>query len=247
MKNSLRLLFIFITAMFAVIACAEKKLQSSNDTQTVSSLSLREMVLPEGWTLKVIPPEYKTIEDTVVVKASDEWVTIPAEYKWVDGEIEGYDIHEPLPNTITKPAVYKTVKEIKVVQKAYIRLSVIPAAINDKGALINPAKVVEEHVPAVTKEVHRRVIKTPAAPVEPAEYARIIESLKTPHLIENGRTRILVKPAQTFKREIPPVTRTETRRIRIQNETYALYDEQGRFIADIKTFDELKAARKTHP
>ena len=73
MKNSLRLLFIFITAMFAVIACAEKKLQSSNDTQTVSSLSLREMVLPEGWTLKVIPPEYKTIEDTVVVKASDEW------------------------------------------------------------------------------------------------------------------------------------------------------------------------------
>ena len=110
------------------------------------------MVLPEGWTLKVIPPEYKTIEDTVVVKASDEWVTIPAEYKWVDGEIEGYDIHEPLPNTITKPAVYKTVKEVKVVQKAYIRLSVIPAAINDKGALINPAKVVEEHVPAVTKD-----------------------------------------------------------------------------------------------
>ena len=247
MKNSLRLLFIFITAMFVVIACAENKNQASNDTQTVSSPSLRQMSLPKGWTLKVIPAEYKMIEDKVAVKASDEWVTIPAEYKWVDGEIEGYDIHEPLPNTITKPAVYKTVKEIKVVQKAYIRLSVIPAAINDKGALINPAKVVEEHVPAVTKEVHRRVIKTPAAPVEPAEYARIIESLKTPHLIDNGRTRILVKPAQTFKSEIPPILKTETRRIRIQNETYALYDEYGELVAVIKNFDELTAARKTHP
>jgi len=247
LQNIARILFILLTTMFVVSACAESKKQTSDNNQIVSSPSLREMVLPQGWTLKVIPPEYKVVEEEVVVTEGDEWVTIPPEYKWVDGEIEGYEIHQPLPHIITKLPIYETITETVIVHEGYTRLSVSSQIINDKSSTKISTKVVEEHVPAVTKEVHRRVIKTPAEPVEPAEYARIIESLKTPHLIENGRTRILVKPAQTFKREIPPVTRTETRRIRIQNETYALYDEQGRFIADIKTFDELKAARKTRP
>lgn len=248
MKNTARILAICLTTMLAASACSDSQNQGLDDIQAVSSNSLRKMTLPKGWTLKVIPPEYKTIiENVVLPNMTNGFVTIPPEYKWVDGEIEGYDVYEPLPHTITKPPVYMTIIETEIVQEAYIRLNVIPVVINDKGEVIEPMKVEEEHVPAVTKEVHRRVIKTPAQPIEPAEYAKIIESLKTPYLIENGRTRILVKQAQIIDREIPAVTKKEKRRIRVQNETYTLHNEKGQSIADIKTFDELKAARKTHP
>lgn len=247
MKQAAAILFISLATMLAISACAENKNKAPDNTQIVSTPSLREMTLPEGWTLKVIPPEYKTVHEQVVVTEGVEWVTIPPEYKWIDGEIEGYDLHEPLPNRLKKPPVYENVVDIITVQDAYTRLSVIPPLMNDKGSVINPMRVVEEHVPAITKNVTRRVIKTPAEPLDPAEYTKLIESMKTPHLIENGRTRILVKSAQILEREKPVVTKTKTRQMRIQNETYALYHEYGELVAVVKNFDELMAARKIRP
>jgi len=194
--------------------------------------------LPEGWTLKIIPPEYITLTEDVIVTEGDEWVTIPPKFKWVDGEIEGYSI-EPI-DTFMKPPIYKTVTDTIIVHEAYTKLSVIPQRGGDKSVGVASMKVIEEHVPPVTKDVHRRVVKTPA------ELAPPKEGRKIPYLIENGRTRIVVRPAQTFKREKPLVTKTQTRRIRTKTLTYALRDEKGRVVALIKNFDDLKAFHKTH-
>ena len=109
MKNTARILAICLTTMLAASACSDSQNQGLDDIQAVSSNSLRKMTLPKGWTLKVIPPEYKTIiENVVLPNMTNGFVTIPPEYKWVDGEIEGYDVYEPLPHTIMKPPVYMT-------------------------------------------------------------------------------------------------------------------------------------------
>jgi len=189
-KNINYILFIFLTVMFTACKDSNSKNRAAIDTPNVSPSSHREISLPKGWTISVISPQYKTVQEVVTYEPPVDLVAIPAKFKWVDGEIEGFTVHHPLPPVIMKPPIYETVTETLVVQKAYTTVSIKPETLNTDGSIIENLKVIEEHVPAVTKQVSRRVIKTPAEPFGPAEYAKRIEQMKTPHLIENGRTRI---------------------------------------------------------
>ncbi len=63
--------------------------------------------------------------------------------------------------------------------------------------IVEDAKVVERQIPAVTKEVKRRVVKTPAKLVE-----KVIPAVK-----RMVTTRVIDKPARTTTRVIPAVTK----------------------------------------
>jgi len=133
-----------------------------------------------------IPPVYETVSEPVVVQeASTELVTIPATYETVTETIVTREASTEL---VTIPATYQTVTETVVVQPQSITY-------NPNGT--------ERVIPAVTKQVTRRVVKTPAAITE-----RVIPA-KTMQI-----TREVVKtPASTQERVIPAVTKMETRRV----------------------------------
>lgn len=63
--------------------------------------------------------------------------------------------------------------------------------------IIQPAQVIEKQIPAVTKQVQRRIIKSPAKTIE-----KLI-----PAVIETVNRRVIDKPARTRKRTIRKVTK----------------------------------------
>jgi len=134
----------------------------------------------------------------VVTPASVEYETVPAEYEWVEGEIEGSTV-----DYITPPAQYETIQETVVTQEASTELVSIPPIYNPDGTIAVPASTQERVIPSVTKMVTRRVIKTPAATVE-----RVV-----PYEIKDGKTRVPVKPAKTVERAVPAVTKQVQRRV----------------------------------
>lgn len=179
--------------------------------------------LPGGYTLEEVPAEYKTetrtivtkeatteilqaspvyetVTETVVVQPSttEIVVTAPAEYEWVDGDIEGGTVEYE-----TAPVVYETVSEAVVVQEASTELVTIPPVYRPDGSVAKPAQTIERVIPSVTKMETRRVVKTPASTVE-----RVV-----PYEKRNGQTRVPVKPATVTERVVPAVTKQVTRRI----------------------------------
>ena len=94
-----------------------------------------------GLTLEEIPGVYETVEETVVVQeASTELITIPA--------------------------TFETVTETVVIQEASTETVNIPATFNSNGTVLTPARTQERAIPAITKQVTRRVLKTPARTAE---------------------------------------------------------------------------------
>lgn len=104
--------------------------------------------LGNGFFLEVVPPVFETISE-VREEPSEEWVTIPA--------------------------VFETINETVVIQEGYTELKVIPAILTDGGSRLEPAQASLVDIPAVTKSVTRRVVKTPARVVK-----RTIPCLCTP-------------------------------------------------------------------
>ena len=146
-----------------------------------------------------LPPVFETVAETIVVTPQTvDYVTIPAEYEWVDGEIEGGSVEYE-----TTPAEYETVAEPVVVQEASTELVTIPATFNTDGTIATPAQTQERVIPSVTKLETRRVVKTPASTVE-----RFV-----PYEIKDGKTRVPVKPATTIERTVPAVTKQVSRRV----------------------------------
>jgi hypothetical protein len=89
--------------------------------------------------------------------------TVPAVYITVNEK------SDPPPTSVewvTIPATFETVTETVVVQKAYSKLEVIPPIYDLDGALNTPARAIVQEVPAVTKQVSRRVVKTPSRVVK---------------------------------------------------------------------------------
>jgi len=86
-----------------------------------------------------------------------DYVITPAVYRTVT---ETVVVQEASTELVTIPAVYETVTETLVVQEASTELVAIPAT------SYNPARVEERIIPAVTKQISRRVVRTPASTQE---------------------------------------------------------------------------------
>jgi len=173
-----------------------------------------------------VPPTYETVKEMVVVQeASTELVTTPAEYEWVDGEIEGSTVEY-----VRTPAEFETVSESVVVQPAAVEYVSLPPAWETvkETILVQPEFVASDGtvVPAVTEEISRRVIKTPASTVERSipevtkqvtrrvvkTPSKTIEKI-VPFEIKDGKTRVVSKPASVQERVIPAVPKEVTRRV----------------------------------
>ena len=184
--------------------------------------------LGNGQTVEVLPSEYETITETVVVQnAATELVVSPPVYDWVDGEIPGSSVEY-----VSTPPVYETVTETIVTQEASTELVVVPAVLNPDGSVAVPARTVERSIPAVTKTETRRVVKTPASTRE-----KIV-----PNIIKDGRTRIQISPGNVTEKIVTPgQTQEITRRVPKGDPKYVLKDEHGSII---RVFDSQEAFEK---
>jgi len=176
--------------------------------------------------LVTIPATFETVKETVVVKpASVEYEVTPAEYEWVEGEIDGSTVEY-----VATPPVFETYSETIVVQEASTQLVAIPPTYETvtetivvqaqsyaaDGSMIppvtkeltrrvvkTPASTQERRVPAVTKTETRRRLKTPASTVERT----------VPYQKKDGKTRVPVKPATVKEKPVAAVTKEVSRRV----------------------------------
>lgn len=145
-----------------------------------------------------VPPVFETYTEAVTVQeASTELVTIPPTYETVT---ETVVVQNASAEFVTIPATYKTVVETFVVQPAYeYNGQKVPAVTKQitRRVVDVPARTVEKAVPAVTKQVSRRVIKTPASTRE-----RII-----PAVTKMETRRRIKTPARTIEQVVPAQTK----------------------------------------
>ena len=151
-----------------------------------------------------VPPVYETvIEPVVVQEAATELVTIPATYETVTETIVVQDASTEL---VTIPATYETVTETVVVQPQSVTYGpgghqqVIPAVTKPitRRVVKTPARTVEKSVPAVTQQIERRVVKTPAS----------VQERVVPAVTKMETRRIIKTPASTIEQVIPAQTQT---------------------------------------
>jgi len=146
-----------------------------------------------------IPPVFETYTEPVVIQeASTELITIPPTYETVT---ETVIVQEANSELVTIPATYKTVTETFVVQPEYeYNGQIVPAVTKQvtRRVVDTPARTIERAIPAVTKQEKRRVVKTPASTTErviPAVTQMVTRRrIKTP-----ARTVEQITPAKTQK------------------------------------------------
>ena len=114
-----------------------------------------------------------------------EYITTPPVFETYT---ETVVVQEASTELVTIPATYETVKETIVVQEASTELVTIPAT------AYSPARTTERTIPAITKQISRRVVRTPASTQE-----------RTIPAVTKTETRRRVKtPASTTTVVIPP-------------------------------------------
>jgi len=229
-----------LVSLFALIGCAstatKKSLTSTAFSQTntaandiVSTIKILG-TLPPGLTLETLPGEYVTEYYTVVVQdAWDEFIPVPSEYQWVEGEIEGEER-----SIIHPPPTYETVTEPLLVQKANTELRTRPALYVEDGTVVETAEVIEQVIPATTKTIKRRVRR-----LSGANRVRV-----TPYEIKDGRTRIPIRTFQDLRKTHPAITEQIESRKQIGTPAYIIKDEEGQIIHSFTTYNELKAYLK---
>ena len=158
MKKKMRY-FIFPALMFLLADPQWSTAQISPDSD-IETIDIGNALI-----LEISPAKYETYIDNsscdALAKNTTEWVTIPA--------------------------VFETITETVIVQKAYTDVKVSPPAYKTDGSIETAAKAELIEIPAVTKQVTRRVIITPARQVK-----RLI-----PNMCHPNTARRLVKP-KTF-------------------------------------------------
>ena len=160
-------------------------------------------------------------------EAWDEFIPVPSEYQWVEGEIEWEErsiVHPPL--------AYETVTERLLFQEARTELKTRPSLYVKDGAVVETAEVIERVIPAITKELKHRVEKNPAGPV--------IERV-TPYEIKDGKTRFPIRTFPDLRKTHPAITKQIAIRKQISPQTYIIKDETGQIIHKFKTRDEVVA------
>lgn len=108
--------------------------------------------------LEIIPVKYETVLDDSRNPYSLEWVVIPA--------------------------TYKTITETKIVVPSYKDVEIVPPIYNPDGSILVFAKALVKEIPAITKQVSRRVVDKPSQVVQ----------RKVPILIKTETHRRLSKP-----------------------------------------------------
>ncbi len=156
--------------------------------------------------LKVIPATYKYVEEKVLVKeAGVKLVKTQPKYKtvtkkimvkpetkvWKKGESGALD-HSNTDSVlclVTKPAVYKTVKETVMDTEAGVKEIEIPAVYKTvrKKVVDTPARVDKKTIPAVTKTMRVKKLLEPARK-EPVTTAAKFKEISKRELVSASKT-----------------------------------------------------------
>lgn len=111
--------------------------------QVGASDSTENIQLENGYTLEITPAKYQTFA----------------------GETPEHILNPP-PEWIVIPATFEMITETEIVQAAYTDLKVISAELAKDGSVLRPTQLSLEEVPAITREVTRRIVKTPSRVVK---------------------------------------------------------------------------------
>ena len=228
---------LYFASLLALAGCASTATQESltstafsqtnmatNDT--VSTIKILG-TLPPGLTLETRPGEYVTDYETVISEeAWAEIVLTPSEYEWVEGEVKGVET-----TVVPRPPWSETVTDKYIFQEATTELSTRPALYVKNGTVVESAEVIEQVIPAITKEYKRGIWKT-AGPA----HERV-----TPYEFKDGKTRVPIKTFPPKEKIHPAITQQIAKRKLISPQTYIIKDETGQIIHRFKTRDELKA------
>ena len=162
----------------------------------VSRFGPQAMIITNHANRNVAPGQYN--ESLALVNSGVEYVTIPPVFETY---AEPIVVQEASTELVTIPATYETVQETVVVQPAYSNPdgSTVPAVTKQVSRRVvrTPASTQERVIPAVTKMETRRRIKTPASTVErviPA-FGGANNALK---MSLAGKRTITVKAALTY-------------------------------------------------
>jgi len=148
--------FTSLTLMALLIQIPNVTAESPSDNSPKSPI----IEIGDGLSLETVPAEFVTTwEEDTRPPPQPEWIIIPATY-------------ENIPETVT-------------VQAAYTDIDIVPPVYNPDGSMQSPVRAALKEVPAVTREITRRVVKTPSR-VE----KRVIPDMYHPPLV---RKRIKAK------------------------------------------------------
>ena len=129
--------------------------------------------------MSIIPAQYKTVEETVLVKeASSKLVVEPAQYKWVE---ETKMVAPAKKQLVQVPAVYETMTEKILVRKAHTEWKI------GKGPIQKVDETTGEIMclvtePDVYKTISKQILKTPATTrevIQPKVYKTKYITLET--------------------------------------------------------------------
>jgi hypothetical protein len=176
----------------------------------ISSPSVSDMALlpsdarpGECYARVFVPPNYKTVEERIVVQEATEKVEIiPAKYDWVEEDV--------------------------IVEEASERLEVIPAQYDmvEEEVLVTPASTREEQVAAEYEWVEEKVLVKPAHTlwkkgrglIEQVDNAtgEIMCLIEVPAEYKTVRKQVLKKPATVNTVEIPAEHRKIRKRVMVR-------------------------------
>jgi len=224
-------------SLFALVGCAslptsdafQNSKHISKDGIPSTSPQIKILgTLPAGLTLETLPGLYVTEYVTAFVKeAWTEYIPVPSEYQWVDGEIKGAESA-----VIPHPPAFETVTETMIVQEETTELTTRSALYVKNGIAEDSVEVIEQVVPAITKELKRRVSRTTGPVLE-----RVI-----PYEIKDGKTRVPIKNYPDIRKTHPAITeQVPGLKRQISPPTYIIKDETGQIIHRFKTRDEIIA------
>lgn len=89
----------------------------------------------------------------------------PAKYENVTDNTRCLELHNAI-EWVVIPATFETITETRVVQAGYTDVEIEPPVYNFDGSIQVSAKAKMIEVPAATKQVTRRVVKTPSRVVQ---------------------------------------------------------------------------------
>lgn len=178
--------------------------QYRTETETV-------MVADERETVTVIPAEYETVTEQVMVEESyEELRVIPATYKTVTEDVL---VSQASTELKTLPAEYKTVTEEVMVSPAYTRWERGRGAIEKIDEATGEIMCLVE-VPAEYKTISRQELVSPERTVEvdiPAEYRTVTKKvIDQPARTESVTVPAVYETAQVVREIRPPQVKTTT-------------------------------------
>jgi len=190
----------------------------------------------EGWIIEILPAEYETfIESIILPQMSTELLTIPATFKWVDEDSEAFKTYQKnVIEVVTIPAKYEIITTNEEVRPARTEYYLAKPIHDSIGTVKTLGTIKERHVPPVTKDVSRRVVKVPARSEE-----RVIPNV--PIVRRDGYVRIVKTPAKIMPRDLPDLVKTETRKRMKFPQRFAVKRPDGEIAHVFDKYEDLTA------